>query len=187
MKLYALFALVLLSFATSATATSVRPITLEQLSTRATIIFYGEVVSNEVKNDSLSKRPATFTTFKVLDSIKGKVGSLHTIKQIGGSIESSTLRRRAFGVPQFTVGRQYVLFLPKKSSLGFSSPLGLHQGSFNVTPVNGEKIVSNGRDLSSPTVTNTRAAQIPLAVNVSKPSEAQLDNFINTVRSLNAQ
>ncbi len=38
----------------SATATSLLPISLEQLSTRATLIFYGEVLSNQVKQDEKS-------------------------------------------------------------------------------------------------------------------------------------
>ena len=180
-------ALVMPGFSMPASATSVRPITLEQLSTRAKIIFYGEAISNEVKKDSQSGRLATFTQFKILELIKGETKTFHTIKQIGGSDESSTIRRRIYGVPKFTVGKQYVVFLPGKSKLGFSSPLGLHQGSFSVTKSNGENIVSNGRDLSNQTPANNHSVQIPLAVDVNKPSQAQLDNFINTVRSFNAQ
>ncbi len=179
--------LVMLGFSMPTSATSVRSITLEQLSTRAKIIFYGEAISNEVKKDSQSGRLATFTQFKILEPIKGETKTFHTIKQIGGSDESSTIRRRIHGVPKFTVGKQYVVFLPGKSKLGFSSPLGLQQGSFSVTKVNGENIVSNGRDLSNQTPENNHSVQIPLAVDVNKPAQAQLDNFINTVRSFNAQ
>ena len=76
---------VMIGFTMPASATSLRPITLEQLSTRSNIIFYGEAISNEVKKDSQSGSIATFTQFKILESIKGKAKTFHTIKQIGGS------------------------------------------------------------------------------------------------------
>jgi len=37
-----------------ATATSLLPLSLEQLATRADLIFYGKVISNEVKKDAQS-------------------------------------------------------------------------------------------------------------------------------------
>ncbi len=176
----------------SVSATSLRPITLEQLSTRATLIFYGEVLSNQVKTDAQSGQIATFTEFKVIDLIKGNAADTHTIKQIGGELKDRDMALRVHGVPKFHVGKNYVVFLPAKSKLGFSSPLGLHQGSFSVSTINGEQLVSNGSNLSSqPQATQSgqtsRAVQVPLAVRVDKPSQSRLDDFINTVRAYNTQ
>jgi len=89
------------------------------------------------------------------------------------------------GVPKFIVGEEYVVFLPKKSSLGFCSPLGLHQGSFPVMTENNEKLISNGRRLAGRPDTIKRNVQIPLAVRADKPSQSRLDDFINTVRAYN--
>lgn len=173
-------------------ATSMRPISLEQLSTRATLIFFGEVLSNQVKQDEKSGQIATFTEFKVIDLIKGNAADSHTIKQIGGVLKDRNIALRIHGVPKFQVGKSYVVFLPTKSKLGFSSPLGLHQGSFSVLNINGEQLVSNGHNLVNQAQTqqagqNSKAVQVPLAVRVDRPSQARLDDFINTVRAYNAQ
>ena len=176
----------------SASATSLLPITLEQLSTRATLIFYGEVLSNQVKQDEQSGYIATFTEFKVINLIKGDAGNTHTIKQIGGELKSRNVALRIHGVPRYQVGNNYVVFLPTKSKLGFSSPLGLHQGSFSVLKINGEQVVSNGRSMVNQSQTQqagqtSKPVQIPLAVRIDRPSQSRLDDFINTVRAYNAQ
>ena len=169
-----------------------RPISLEQLSTRATLIFYGEVISNQVKHDEQSGYIATFTEFKVIDLIKGNAADTHTIKQIGGDLKDRNMALRIHGVPRFQVGNNYVVFLPTKSKLGFSSPLGLHQGSFSVLTINNEQVVSNSRSqVNQPQIKQaeqtSKAVQVPLAVSVDKPSQSRLDDFINTVRAYNTQ
>jgi len=173
-------------------ATSMLPISLEQLSTRATLIFYGEVLSNQVKQDEQSGQIATFTEFKVIDLIKGKATDTHTIKQIGGALKDRNMALRIHGVPRFQVGNNYVVFLPTKSKLGFSSPLGLHQGSFSVLTINNEQVVSNSRSLADQPQTRqleqtSKTVQVPLAVSVDRPSQSRLDDFINTVRAYNTQ
>ena len=89
------------------------------------------------------------------------------------------------GVPEFMPDKEYVVFLPEKSVLGFSSPLGLHQGSFSVLTVDNEQIVSSGRNLAEQAQNMNRSVQVPLAVRADKPSQSRLDDFINTVRAYN--
>ena len=168
-----------------AAATSLLPLSLEQLATRADLIFYGKAVSNEVKKDEQSGQIATFTKFEIIDLIKGKAGDTHTIKQIGGFDRNSNTRLMIRGVPKFISGEEYVVFLPKKSSLGFCSPLGLHQGRFTVLTENNEKIISNGRRMTEQPGTTNRAVQVPLAVRADNPAQSRLDDFINTVRAYN--
>ena len=169
----------------AASATSMLPITLEQLSTRASLIFYARVTSNEVIRDDESGHIATFTEFEIIDLIKGTAGKTHTIKQIGGHHEGSNTRLLIQGVPAFQTGKQYVVFLPEKSSLGFSSPLGLHQGSFSVTIINNEPVVNSGRNLSLQTQNRNSDIQLPLAVRADKPTQSRLEDFFNTVRAYN--
>ena len=169
----------------AASATSMLPITLQQLSTRAPLIFYGQVLSNEVKRDEQSGHIATFTEFEIIDLIKGNTGDTHIIKQIGGHHKDSDTRLLIHGVPEFQAGKKYVVFLPEKSSLGFSSPLGLHQGSFSVITINNEQVVSSGSNLAAQPQARDRNIQVPLAVRADKPTHSQLDDFINTVRAYN--
>jgi len=187
MKRSSLYFFLILSVfsALPAAATSMLPISLEQLSTRADLIFYGKIISNEVKKDTQSGQIATFTNFKIINLIKGNAGNTHTIKQLGGFDKSSNTRLMIRGVPKFIVGEEYVVFLPKKSSLGFCSPLGLHQGSFPVSTEKNEKVIGNGRNLAAQPVATSRSVQIPLAVRAGKPSQSRLDDFINTVRAYN--
>ena len=191
MKLFSIIfsATLYLSSIHSVSATSLLPINLEQLSTRATIIFYGTVLNNQVKNDAASGHIATFTEFEVIELIKGNTANKHTIKQIGGHLKETNTTLRIHGVPEYRVGNEYVIFLPEKSSLGFSSPIGLHQGSYSVSTIGGEKIISNGQNLSAPSqnIEKNRVIQIPLAVSANNPTQAQLTDFINSVRAYNTQ
>lgn len=168
-------------------ATSVLPVTLERLSTRAALIFYGTVISNQVQKDSQSGQIVTLTEFEVIELIKGDADTRHTIKQLGGFLKDADIMFKIHGVPEFQTGSQYVLFLPEKSSLGFSSPIGLHQGSFSVQTIEGEKVISNGRNITSQREPSNQKVQVPLATFVNNPSRARLADFINTVRAHNTK
>jgi hypothetical protein len=185
MKPYFFILLLYFSSLPTSWATSLLPISLEQLSMRASLIFYGSVISNQVKKDEQSGRIATFTEFEIIDLIKGETGERHTIKQIGGYLKETGTTLRIHGVPEFQTGNHYVVFLPKQSNLGFSSPLGLHQGRFSVLTVNGEQVVSNGRNLATQPEQSSRSVQLPLAVRADKPSQSRLNDFLNTVRAYN--
>jgi hypothetical protein len=184
-----LFTLTLcLSFYTSSLATTVLPISLENMSKKAELIFYGTVISNEVKVDEVSGHVATFTTFDVIDVVKGDVGDTHTIKQIGGQLPGSKTRFKIHGVPRFTVGEKTVVFMPKASRLGFASPLGLGQGRFTVREKNGVNIVNDKRASRTVDATAARAARAIDTDPSPQPSGATtLDEFLQTVRGLTAK
>ena len=174
-----------LSMVSSANATSLLPLTLEQLSTRAELIFYGRVTENTTTRDEQSGQIATQTTFEVIELIKGEAADRHTIKQIGGQLKETGTTLRIQGVPRYIVGESYVIFLPEKSSLGFSSPLGLYQGSFSVSTIDGEQVVSNGRQLEQEA--QARNSSLPLAVKAGNKAQARLGDFIDTIRTYNAR
>jgi len=144
-----LFAFIcLLALSGSVSAATVLPLGLERLHGDAKAVFLGECLSNSVELDKQSGRVVTYTTFEVLETYKGKLGQSHTIKQIGGNLPDANLNVRIPGVPQFDVGKRYVVFLPPASKLGFSSPVGLSQGMFTLrTDATGAPMVSNGRDV----------------------------------------
>jgi hypothetical protein len=191
-----LFFLILISthyISPAALATSLLPISLEQLSTRATTVFYGVVTGNKVSKDERTGHIATFTSFEILESIKGDIGETHTIKQIGGYHKQSNMRHHVYGVPSFQVGKEYIVFLPEVSSLGFSSPLGLQQGRVTVTSDNGEKFVGDGhrQDDRSHIISHSKHAddhngiQIPVTTRSDNDTRTRLDDFIKTIRAYN--
>lgn len=187
---------ILLLWCQQAAATSVLPVSLQRMATSAVVIFHGRVISNDVKLDPASGRVATFTTFEVIELIKGNAGNTYTIKQIGGRLPGSKVRQVIHGVPKFKIADEHVVFLPEASSLGFASPIGLSQGKFDIRKLNGETIVSNGRPLAALTG-NTQAAgsqNTPAVIQLSpqpasiaipgQPSRARLPDFMQTVRGM---
>jgi hypothetical protein len=179
-----------------ASATTVLPMSLQQMTASAELIFYGTATSNEVRLDASSGRVATFTTFDVIDVIKGTVGDMLTIKQVGGQLADSRFRQIIHGVPRFSVGAEYVVFLPAASSLGFSSPIGLSQGRFSVVQHNGERVVSNGRPVAAmlEATTATNLGNTPQAGLISavptlsavpdEPASASLPEFLRAIRGM---
>ncbi len=180
----------------NAAATTVLPVPLHQMAAAADMIFHGRVISNEVRLDPVTGKVATFTQFEIIESIKGTTGKTHTIKQIGGRLPDSRAYLAVHGVPQFRAGDAYVVFLPKASSLGFSSPIGLSQGKFDIDRHDGETTVSNGRSLAALTQTGARAAlpETPAAITAEpepklktvpgQPTRAYLADFLQAVRGM---
>jgi hypothetical protein len=116
----------------NAAAATVRPLLLDEIVDSAAIAFHGTCIANRVERDTVTNFIVTYTTFEVRDVIKGGVAFTHVIKQIGGILPDGESGMVVDGVPKFAVGQDYVLFLAGVSSLGFSSPVALAQGSFSV-------------------------------------------------------
>lgn len=159
MKRLAAIALLALASALPAFATSVLPLDLDQVIAGAAVAFDGTCTGNRTGRDPVSNLVVTYTTFAVHDVLKGDVGATYEIKQIGGELPNG-LKHRVEGVPRFTVGQEYVVFLPQVSSGGFSSPVGLSQGSFTVSQTEKGARVANGRDFREMT-SPIPAAQLP--------------------------
>ena len=188
--------LVSLIWSTNATATTVLPMSMAQMASAADVIFHGRVISNEVKQDPVTGKIATFTEFEVIALIKGTTGKTHTIKQIGGRLAGGKAHLAVHGVPRFRAGEAYVVFLPKASHLGFSSPIGLSQGKFDIQKLDDEALISNGRPIT--TLTGASAQEIlsktPAAITAEpasmlkavpgQPTRAYLTNFLQTVRGM---
>jgi hypothetical protein len=129
-----------------ARATSVIPLPLDGIVSAAAVAFEGTCISNSTQRDPATRLVVTYTTFAVHDVLRGTLGTQYTIKQVGGEIPTERIGFRAEGIPSFQVGQDYVVFLPAPSSIGFSSPVGLSQGRFVVTPGAAGNEVTNGRD-----------------------------------------
>ena len=100
-------------------ATSVLPLSFDQLVTDADRVFQGRCIENWHALDPDLNIQVTYTTFEIEESLKGVLQNPLTIKQAGGSQQGGRLLIQ--GVPEFTVGSEYVVFLYGISSQGFSS------------------------------------------------------------------
>ena len=177
---------VVLVYSQQAAATSVLPLSLQRMATAAELIFHGRAISNEVKLDEASGRVATFTSFEIIELVKGEAGPTHTIKQIGGQLPGSSIRQVIHGVPRFSIGEEYVVFLPKASSLGFASPIGLAQGKFTVSKQDGESVVSSRRALAPVGGASDQSELMSTlsAFTTGRPDSARLPDFLQAVRGM---
>lgn len=126
-------------------ASSVRPMDLDGLVDNASTVFQGQCLESHSERDAATGMIVTLTTFQVEETLKGDAATVHTIKQLGGRLGSEV--SRVDGMPAFTPGEEYVVFLYGVSDAGFSSPVGLAQGSFPVKQEAKGRVVGNGRDL----------------------------------------
>jgi hypothetical protein len=180
--------LVSLLFFTSSFATTVRHVPLERMAAVAEVIFYGRVISNDVRLDDVSQRVATFTTFMILDPVKGVTTDTFTLKQFGGQLPGSTLVHRIHGMPSFTPDEEYVVFLPRASRLGFASPIGLMQGSFPVANDTSGKTVKNNQLINTSIPgDNIARSNTTISSTPGQIGKQKLDDFLHTVRALSNQ
>lgn len=169
-------------------AASVLPVTLDHLVDKSAVVFEGTCVGNRTERDEATGLVVTYTMFSVSDAIKGNPASVHEIKQLGGRMPDGGMVYRVDGVPTFTVGDSYVVFLAGVSNAGFSSPIGLSQGRFAVIHGAAGKTVSNGRDFREMTA-GLPEAQLPFAARKSLVGAAgrvdrlDLDEFKQLVRA----
>jgi hypothetical protein len=142
-----------------ARAASVLPLDLDRIVGDSSVAFQGTVTDVHAERDAQTGWIVTFVTFRVDDALKGPVGTTYTVKQIGGRLPDGE-SYRVDGVPSYTVGQSYVVFLTSPSSIGLSSPVGLSQGRFSIAPGAAGAEVSNGRDFRELTA-NIPAETLP--------------------------
>ena len=163
------------------------PLYLDELIDRSAVAFEGTCVSNRTEREPGSGLVVTYTTFEVHDAVKGSPASTHVIKQIGGSLPEENFTYRVHGVPAFTVGEDYVVFLAGVSAAGFSSPMGLAQGRFAVRSTPQGREASNGRDfrdLASRLVDKMpERARAHLLESAGAVTAMDIDDFKETVRN----
>jgi hypothetical protein len=111
---------------------------LTALATKAERIVVGRVMSRAGGRDSLGL-PATVYRLRVERVLKGRAPRRLVIKQFGVpvAIEDPATGVVTFpidGMPVYAPGRRYLLFLNGTSDVGFTSPVGLAIGAFEVLP-----------------------------------------------------
>jgi hypothetical protein len=125
-------------------AASVVPLDIDQITAAAQHVVHVRCTGNAVEPDSLAG-VATVTTFEVLDRAKGPNNRRLVVRQPGGELNGIAVN---YHVPTFTVGEEYVLFMPAPSKAGLASPVGLAQGVFTVARGQAGTVVGNGRDFA---------------------------------------
>ena len=167
----------------AAIAASVAPLSLDQIVAGEKHIVHVRCTGNVVQADP-DVGVVTITSFVVLDRAKGGNDPTFTVRQIGGELQGLAVD---YHVPKFSVGEEYVLFMPASSRLGLASQVGLSQGAFSVLPGTTGKEVGNGRDFGD-LLTGMDAARVPprMAARLKQGGQARsrmdLDEFMTLSR-----
>ena len=148
---YVLAAASFLILAAQVHATMMLQMNLEEMTGRADKIFRGTVIS--VQQGTIeaggAELPAVTYRFKIDELFKGEatqvkgdqavmeirmIGSLvHSKADENGNLKFSPFR----DVPRLDEGGDYLLFTTPESAIGLSVTIGLGQGAFKVSPVDG--------------------------------------------------
>jgi hypothetical protein len=121
----------------------VKQMNLEDVITSAQYIFSGLCTGSERRYDAETGREVVFVQFTVTQMLKGEEVDEITFKMSKVAVDIGN-------VPTFTHGQEVILFLYGKSDVGFTSPVGLAQGTFSVlSSSTGEKVVVNGNNNSN--------------------------------------
>jgi hypothetical protein len=130
-------ALAVLVLASPVRATTLRALDLAGLTTSAERVFVGTVTTIQAGPDA-SGLAATWTTFRVDETLKGNLAPTLTIKQLDAAAETRPPGTvgpifRVPGLPAYREGEKVLLFLNGDSPAGFTSPVGLAQGCFRIS------------------------------------------------------
>jgi hypothetical protein len=136
--------LVLVVFAAGATATTIVPMSVEDLTRSASDVIEAHAVRSWSSWNAQHTLIYTYTTFEVQSRLKGSAPEMVTVKQVGGSAGGYT--QKVSGVRQFQEGENALLFLrPSVAADGTLVVVGLVQGNFRVyQSTSGDPMVSNG-------------------------------------------
>jgi len=142
MRVFYLLLVFCLLAASPLRATSILPLSLDQMTEQSGTIFVGRCQGQETALDEQGI-PATYVRFDVEQGLKGvKDGGSLLIKQFGaaGAALSVPEGQSAVVAPKtlslagssYRAGAEYLLFLYPESDLGFTSPVGGGQGRFEI-------------------------------------------------------
>lgn len=121
---------ILVAIAASASATSMRRYSLEEVRDRAESVFVGRVVSSSVRPVMNGQLVATDYSIEVGEVLAGTVGATTTVTYLGG--KDSRYDVAIAGSPALETGRSYLFFRTKQPN---NTTVGWGQGLYRVENV----------------------------------------------------
>lgn len=139
-------------------ATTVIPLSVENLTAISSHVVEGRAISSWTQWNATHTVIFTYTKFQVQRTLKGEAAATMVVRQLGGTLDGTT--EKVAGVRQWKIGEQALLFLrPGEIRDGSLVVTGLMQGNFLIyRGPTGENLVSNG----APNVSAYRASTTPI-------------------------
>jgi hypothetical protein len=157
-----------LLLAAFALATTIVPMSVEEITAKSSRIVEGRAQATWSEWDASHRVLLTYTKFAVSKTLKGGATREVVVQQLGGT--DGILTQKVAGVRHFQVGENTLLFLrPGDSSDSPLNVVGLMQGNFRIlTTSAGDTIASNGVAdtfvLKGGQPSDFNGTQIPLSV-----------------------
>ena len=144
MKNFVRSAILALLAAAACSATTVIPMSVEELTRAASHVVEGRALNSWSAWNPQHTLIYTYTSFQVSRSLKGGAVQTITVKQLGGSAGGYT--QKVSGVRRFQAGEDALLFLrPSVAADGTLVVVGLMQGHFRMARgPGGDTVISNG-------------------------------------------
>jgi len=132
----------MLTFAIAAAATTIVPMTIEDLTTNSSAVIEGKAMEVWSAWDSQHQEILTYTRFSVSKTLKGSNTKQVVVAQIGGTVAGYTVK--ASGVRHFQVGESALLFL-RPGETSDVQYLTAVQGNFQLgKDGTGDTVATNG-------------------------------------------
>lgn len=145
------FALATVLAASSAQATDVRQMNLEQLVNASETIMLGTIVGIEGTTVEVGggTLPAVAYKVRVEEAFKGEFSEVKGVKvaefKMVGSLKDALAGRHPIvDFPVLKTGNEYLLMVAPAGPTGLTSTMGLGQGLFNVTGSGASRVLLNG-------------------------------------------
>jgi hypothetical protein len=158
----------LLLIAAAAMATVVKPMSVEELTAKSSVVLVGQATQTWTAWNPQHTRIYTYSRVKASSALKGAQPDTVVVKQIGGSADGYT--QHIAGVQAMRTGEKAVLFLRLSEARdGTYVIVGLMQGHFRIArdSATGQTVVSNGvmgaEEISGQTVKSYRGARLSLS------------------------
>ena len=164
--------------ASAAFATTVQKLTLQDLTKKSDSIVRARVTDATSSWDANHKEIYTYTTFQILEPVKGRKGETTlTIREIGGTV--GNIASIVPGMPSFKKGEEVVLFLTQKDAAGYPWVMGLQQGKYTIMEKDGAKFVRN--DLAGTELLSVKGQKVESTTSPDQPLGAFLDGIKTTL------
>ncbi len=173
--------------ASTASATVMVEVPLDEMIQRADLIVRGTVVESRVRSNVRdgALEPQTFTTIRVAEWLAGEGGETVEIRELGGTWQGGGLRYD--GTPEYAVGEEVVVFLERRPEAPNDlRTFAMVQGKFTVRHGVPGVPDSVSRDLSGIAFARWADGQQTVSAPPAEPA-MELTTFLEHVRRVRGQ
>ena len=161
-----LWLLALIVLSSTANATTLLSVSINQLTEQAEFAFEGKVIAVEAQRSGARGMVSTYVTFRVMDTLKGTTGATSLeLKFMGGVFEGEILEVNGSRIPE--LGEHGIYFVESLTKDLINPLLGWSQGQYLIEATGaGEQVTS----IDAQPIVGIRPTVAPLVAPLATPS-----------------